>query len=189
VCLSKLNIKSFYSGVIPLGSGFIESSHGKFPVPAPATVEILKKVPVCGGNFDFEVTTPTGAAIIKTLAEGFGNIPYMEIEKTGYGAGSSSGRVIPNVLRLLKGVIKNRHDIKEENLIILSANIDDSTPEIIGYLIEELFSISFLLVGPANTSIQPPSLTRSMDWFKVILFVMVSSIRSNPELEKPKAFP
>lgn len=133
-----LKIGSFYSSNVPLGSGFVKSSHGKLPVPAPATLEILKKIPVYGGNFDFEVTTPTGAAIIKTLAARFGGIPDMEIEKIGYGAGSKLKKETPNVLRLLMGAATDKTGLCEENLIVLSANIDDSTPEIIGYLQETL---------------------------------------------------
>ncbi len=133
-----LKIESFYSSKIPLGSGFVESSHGRLPVPAPAVLEILKEIPVYGGNFDFEVTTPTGAAIIKTLGAKFGEIPGMKIEKIGYGAGSKVKKETPNILRLLMGAATDKIEPHEENLIILSANIDDSTPEIIGYLQETL---------------------------------------------------
>jgi uncharacterized protein (TIGR00299 family) protein len=137
--LKNLEIKTFYSSSIPLGSGFVDSSQGKLPIPAPATVEILKEIPVYGGTFDFEATTPTGAAIIKTLAAKFGEIPCMEIEKIGYGAGSNIRKEIPDILRLLKGVTRNGYKTREENLTMLSANIDDSTPEIMGYLMEKLF--------------------------------------------------
>ena len=133
-----LKIESFYSSKIPLGSGFVESSHGRLPVPAPAALEILKEIPVYGGDFDSEVTTPTGAAIIKTLAVKFGEIPDMKIEKIGYGAGSKAKKKIPNILRLLIGTVTDKLEPLEENLIILSANIDDSTPEIMGYLQETL---------------------------------------------------
>jgi len=83
-------------------------------------LEILKKIPVYGGNFDFEVTTPTGAAIIKTLAIKFGEIPDMKIDKIGYGAGSKIKKGIPNILRLLMGTAKSKKELHEENLIILS---------------------------------------------------------------------
>jgi len=136
--IKSLGIESYYSSKIPLGSGFVDSSHGKLPVPAPATVEILKGIPVCTGIFDYEVTTPTGAAIIKTLAAKFGGIRCMEIEKVGYGAGSKVKKEIPDVLRVLKGIIKDKYRLKAEDLIVLSANIDDSTPEIMGYLQENL---------------------------------------------------
>ena len=143
ICLDRLKIKSFYSRVVPVGSGFVECSHGRLPVPAPATIEILKNVPVCSGNFNFEVTTPTGAAIIKTLVKNFGGIPCMEIEETGYGAGDSisdnKSSGIPDVLRLVRGVTKDEYKFNEDRLIMLSANVDDSTPEIIGNLMEELF--------------------------------------------------
>jgi len=138
ICIKSLEIESSYSSIVPLGNGLIDSPHGKLPVPAPAAVEILKGIPVYGGNFDFEVTTPTGAAIIKTLAAEFGEIPRMEIERVGYGAGSFIKKEIPDVLRILKGVSDDKYKPKEENLIMLSANIDDSTPEIMGYLQEKL---------------------------------------------------
>ena len=162
ICLSNLKVGSFYCSSVPMGSGFVNGSHGKLPVPAPATVEILKKIPVYGGNFNFEVTTPTGAAIIKTLVSSFGNIPYMEIEKIGYGAGNNKGKEIPNILRLLKGIIKNELDIMEENLIVLSANIDDSTPEILGYLMEELFKNNALDVW-----IEPIYMKKNRPAFKI----------------------
>ncbi|MDD5622700.1 MAG: nickel pincer cofactor biosynthesis protein LarC [Actinomycetota bacterium] len=136
--LKFLKIGSFYSSNVPLGSGFVGGSHGELPVPAPATLEILKKVPVYGGNFDFEVTTPTGAAIIKTLTAKFGEIPGMEIEEIGYGAGSKVKKETPNILRLIMGTGTGKIEPCEESLILLSANIDDSTPEIIGYLQETL---------------------------------------------------
>ncbi len=172
VCLSKLKVKLFYSNNVPMGSGFINSSHGKLPVPAPATIEILKKVPVYGGNFNFEVTTPTGAAIIKALVKGYGSIPYMEIEKAGYGAGNNESKESPNVLRLLKGVIKNEYDMREEKLIMLSANIDDSTPETIGYLMEELFK-----KGVLDAWVESIYMKKTRPAFKV-------SVLCNEELEK-----
>ncbi|GAI10655.1 unnamed protein product, partial [marine sediment metagenome] len=119
--IKSLGIESYYSSKIPLGSGFVDSSHGKLPVPAPATVEILKGIPVCTGIFDYEVTTPTGAAIIRTLAAKFGGIRCMEIEKVGYGAGSKVKKEIPDVLRVLKGIIKDKYRLKAEDLIVLSA--------------------------------------------------------------------
>ena len=143
ICLDRLKIESFYSRVVPVGSGFVKCSHGRLPVPAPATIEILKNVPVYGGNFNFEVTTPTGAAIIKVLVKNFGGIPCMEIEETGYGAGDNSSdnksSEIPDVLRLIRGVTKDEYKFNEDRIIMLSANIDDSTPEFIGNLMEELF--------------------------------------------------
>lgn len=162
ICLNKLKISSFHSSKIPLGKGFVSSSHGKLPVPAPATVEILKEVPVYGGNFDFEVTTPTGAAVIKTLSGEFGSIPCMKIEKIGYGAGNNKGREIPNILRLLKGDTDSDYGLREETIIMLSANIDDSTPEIIGYLMEKLFK-----KGALDAWVEPIYMKKNRPAFKV----------------------
>ena len=86
--LDSLKIDLIYAREVPLGSGIASTMHGKIPIPAPATVEILKGVPSYGGNFDFEVTTPTGAAIISTICNRFGKMPLMCIEKTGMGAGT-----------------------------------------------------------------------------------------------------
>ncbi len=136
--IKSLNTGLFYSSRIPLGGGFVDSAHGKLPVPAPATIEILKGLPVFGGNFDFEVTTPTGAAIIKSIAVGYGEIPPLVIKKVGYGAGSRKSKEILNVLRILSGTIEDRYGTGAENLVMLSTNIDDSNPEIIGYLQQKL---------------------------------------------------
>jgi len=154
-------IDKVYCSHIPLGSGTIDSSHGKLPIPAPATLEILKGVPVYQGDFDFEVTTPTGASIVKTLASGFGKIPDIEIKGTGYGAGTKNvtvdhkyhhrSRGLPNVMRAVLGrevkATPGNSSIRgnfldkifhEGDTIMLSTNIDDSTPEIMGYVMEKL---------------------------------------------------
>lgn len=156
-----LKIDRVYCSHIPLGSGKIDTSHGKLPIPAPATLEILKGVPVYQGDFDFEVTTPTGAAIVKTLAVGFGKIPDIEIKNTGYGAGTKNVSIdnkhhhhnhgLPNVLRVvLGGEVEAASGSSNTSgsfldkifhtgdTIMLSTNIDDSTPEIMGYVIEKL---------------------------------------------------
>jgi uncharacterized protein (TIGR00299 family) protein len=142
--IKSLKAAYFYSGEIPLGKGFTKTEHGRLPVPAPATIEILKGLPVFGGNFNFEVTTPTGAAILKTVVDKFDRIPPMIIDKTGYGAGSRKNDKIPDVLRLLSGRIKEKHVPEPEELIILSANIDDENPEVAGYIQEKLLGDSVL---------------------------------------------
>jgi uncharacterized protein (TIGR00299 family) protein len=148
--LEKLNIRKVLTSPVPLGKGEVKTSHGKLPIPAPATLEILKDVPVYEGDFDFEVTTPTGAGIIKTLAHGSKKPTPINIEAIGYGAGSKNisghahnhSNTMPNVLRVLIG-----HDMSRDgkdlpfysgDTIMLSANIDDSSPEIMGYMMEKL---------------------------------------------------
>jgi len=136
--IKNLKTVHFYSSKIPLGKGFIETAHGRLPVPSPATIEILKGLPVFGGNFNFEVTTPTGSAILKSIVDKFGRIPPMVIDKIGYGAGSRENKKIPNVLRVLSGRVEDKHIPEPEDLVMLSANIDDENPEVAGYIQEKL---------------------------------------------------
>ena len=144
VGIKSLGIDVIYSSKIPLGKGFVSTLHGRLPVPAPATLEILKGLPVYSGDFGFEVTTPTGAAILKILVKEFGDMPHVSIKKIGYGAGSKKNNKIPDVLRFIKGNVEERSGAGKESisgekdLILLSTNIDDSTPEILGYLLEKL---------------------------------------------------
>ncbi len=100
--LEKLGIEKVYCSKINVGSGFVEFSHGKFPVPAPATAEILRGIPVYSTDSNAELATPTGAAIISVLAEKFGEMPEMKVEKIGYGAGAKDLKE-PNVLRVHLG--------------------------------------------------------------------------------------
>lgn len=104
--LEKLGIEKVYCSKINVGSGFVEFSHGKFPVPAPATAEILKGILVYSTDSNAELTTPTGAAIISVLADKFGEMPEMKVEKIGYGAGAKELKE-PNVLRVLIGRINS----------------------------------------------------------------------------------
>ncbi|MCG2789870.1 MAG: nickel pincer cofactor biosynthesis protein LarC [Actinomycetia bacterium] len=151
--LDSLKLYLIYAREVPLGSAIASTMHGKIPIPAPATVEILKGVPSYGGNFDFEVTTPTGAAIISTICNRFGKMPLMCIEKIGIGAGTrqcaaqntslgaSHGNELPNVLRLMlgtQGEETSNEQNSESNITLLSTNIDDCTPEVLAYLIEKL---------------------------------------------------
>ena len=106
--LDLLGIDTIYASRLNTGTGFVNCEHGKMPVPAPATLELLKKVPVYSTGVQKELITPTGAAIITTLADNFGNRPDMEIEKNGYGAGSYELAEMPNLLRINLGEIKNQ---------------------------------------------------------------------------------
>jgi len=136
LCVDYLGIRKIIASEIPLGRGFVKCQHGTLPVPAPATIAILKGVPVYGTDIMQELVTPTGAAIIKTLAKEFGTIPDMVIEKTGYGAGKDVNQSIPNVLRILIG--SERNTLKD-TVDIVETSIDDMNPEVFGYLMERLF--------------------------------------------------
>lgn len=135
LCVDHFNLGRVVSSKIPLGRGFVDCAHGTLPVPAPATLEILNNVPVSGMNIEFESVTPTGAAIIKTLAESFENFPDMRIAKIGYGAGSREIKSIPNVLRIITGEISEFSDA----VVMVETSIDDMNPEIYGFLMERLF--------------------------------------------------
>jgi pyridinium-3,5-bisthiocarboxylic acid mononucleotide nickel chelatase len=151
IAIAKLAPDKVFCADIPLGRGFVQTMHGVLPVPAPATLEILKNLSVYTGDFDFEVTTPTGAAIVKSLANGFGNIPLMKVKGIGFGAGSLEIKGRPNMLRIISGELCNAQkdetgpgvseefETEYENMVLLSANIDDTSAEIIGFILEKLF--------------------------------------------------
>lgn len=142
LCVDYLGIETICASFVPLGSGVINSSHGMLPVPVPATLAILKDIPVKSSDAGTEIVTPTGAAIIVTLASSFGPMPEMRIQKTGYGAGKrETGSSLPNLLRIILG--KKASDdtspaIRKETIQVIKTNIDDMSPEISGHLMETL---------------------------------------------------
>ncbi|HEY5532526.1 MAG TPA: nickel pincer cofactor biosynthesis protein LarC [Candidatus Anoxymicrobiaceae bacterium] len=133
-----LGITEVFSSPLPLGHGMIKTAHGSLPVPAPAVLEILEDTPTYGRGIPTEIVTPTGAAIIKTLAGAFGNAPLMRLEKTGYGAGTKDLGVA-NLLRVITGEALDYPSEAEELAIIVSTNIDDMNPEFYDYVMERLF--------------------------------------------------
>jgi len=112
--LKKLRIENVFCSHLPLGKGFVTCSHGTIPIPAPATVELLKNVPVYQTDRMQELVTPTGAAIITTVAEKFGEMPQMKYQKIGYGCGKTKS-TYPNVLRVFLGLHKKG---KKEKIMI-----------------------------------------------------------------------
>jgi hypothetical protein len=144
LCLEKLGINKITASKLPLGSGFVDCQHGKLPIPAPATIEILKDVPVYGTEASNELVTPTGAAIIVCLADSFGPLPEMSVKKTGYGAGQRELQDRPNLLRIITGTpVGPKKDLKDnlqtDQIIILETCIDDMNPELFGFLMERIF--------------------------------------------------
>jgi uncharacterized protein (TIGR00299 family) protein len=134
--LELLGVERVHSSPINLGQGSVQTVHCTLPVPAPATAEILKNVPVYSSGIPFELTTPTGAAIIKSISTGFGETPVFSPETIGNGAGSMKFKNRPNILRVLIGnMYKNSF---HENVTVIEANIDDMNPQIYEYLIEKL---------------------------------------------------
>jgi hypothetical protein len=136
--LSLLGVEAVYSSPVNLGSGFVKTAHGILPVPAPATAEILKNVPVYSTDVPCELTTPTGAAIVKSVSKGFGDMPCFQYDKLGVGAGTRDTGERPNVLRIFVGEM--HRGLPEETVTVLETNIDDMNPQIYEYLIDELLS-------------------------------------------------
>ena len=137
-----LGIDRVYASAVPLGSGVVKCAHGVLPVPVPAVLSILKDTPVKSSDARTEIVTPTGAALITTLAASFGPMPEMKIQKTGYGAGKrETGSSLPNLLRIILGEKTeeaDRSDIQKETIQVIKTNIDDMSPEISGYLMDIL---------------------------------------------------
>ncbi len=138
LCIEYLGITRISASRIPMGSGFVKCRHGIIPLPAPATVSILKDVPVYGVDINHELVTPTGAAIVKALSVSFGNLPDMTIEKTGYGAGKHDTGYIPNLLRIIMGRSPGGEH-QDELIFQVETCIDDMNPEIFGFLMDRLF--------------------------------------------------
>jgi uncharacterized protein (TIGR00299 family) protein len=142
--LEYLAIKKIVASPIPLGKGFVSCSHGKLPVPVPATLGILKGVPVYGTAIPHELVTPTGAAIIAASAQGFDAMPDMVIKKIGYGAGQRDLAERPNLLRIILGDAPQTasglsEGLLEDRIEIIETSIDDMNPELFGHLMDRLF--------------------------------------------------
>jgi len=139
ICLEYLGIDEIYSSPIKVGSGgFVRSAHGHLPVPTPATLEILKDYPVVLTDIESELTTPTGAAVIKALSSGTLSSSKLRISSIGYGAGSKEFEDIPNLLRVLIGEFDRDHE--SDTVVMVETNIDDMNPEIYPFVIERLIA-------------------------------------------------
>jgi uncharacterized protein (TIGR00299 family) protein len=126
---------------VPLARGTIECAHGTLPAPAPATVNLLRGIPVTHSDLGFENVTPTGAAILRTLCDGFGGMPAMTLQRVGVGAGSRES-VKPNWLRLLVGSVEDEGE--EETVVGIETNVDDMTPEAIAHLMARMMAAGAL---------------------------------------------
>lgn len=138
IALELLQIEQVYVSAFPFGFGFVECSHGQIPMPAPASIELLRGFKIIQRPLEGELVTPTGAAILSTLAHPTDKLPEMSLEKIGYGGGKSKFP-FPNLLRIFVGNAETAILPQLENLTILEANIDDMNPEIYTYLFDRLF--------------------------------------------------
>ena len=145
VGLALLEVEEVRCSPIPLGAGTVQTAHGRLPVPAPATAELLAGVPVTPGpsqDARGELTTPTGAALLTSLAGSFGPPPAMTLEAVGYGAGSRQTGEVPNLLRVLLGSAEEAGQV--DAVVELSANLDDCTGEVLGATLERLLAAGAL---------------------------------------------
>ncbi len=135
-----LGVDEIVCSPLNVGGGTVECAHGTFPVPAPATVELLATAPVYSSGLQAELVTPTGAAIVKTLAKRFSSFPALTILKSGYGAGTHDFHGHPNVLRLTIGetAAAVADHTRSETVCVLEANLDDLNPQVFGYVTDRL---------------------------------------------------
>jgi uncharacterized protein (TIGR00299 family) protein len=154
--LADLDVERVVTTPLSAGGGTVEMSHGTYPVPPPAVVEIAAEAgwKLHGGPVDAELLTPTGAAILAHLAEGIDHLPPMDVEATGYGAGKRSFPTHPNVLRATVGTTEGR--LSREAITVLEANLDDTSPEVLGDLQRTLGE-----VGAHDVSVLPVTMKKS----------------------------
>ena len=144
LAIASLGIDRVFASSVPTGLGMVKTEHGSLPIPAPAVVELLRGAPLYSRNVPVELVTPTGAAILASLVEGFGELPGMRVEHVGYGAGSARLE-FPNVLRVLIGeedreAMAAVAETPAGAELVLETNIDDLNPELYAYVLERLFA-------------------------------------------------
>jgi uncharacterized protein (TIGR00299 family) protein len=142
--LEWLGVDQVVCSPLNVGGGMVDSAHGVFPVPAPATIKLLEGIPIYGGTVQQELVTPTGALIASSYAASFGAIPPMSVERIGYGAGGRDIPHTPNVLRILVGQAADR--APGDRVTVLECEIDDMNPQIFGSLMDQLYAAGALEV-------------------------------------------
>lgn len=142
IAMTMLEIDQVYASAVPTGSGSITIAHGRVSIPAPATAELLSGVPIAASTQQAELTTPTGAAILRATATAFGPMPPMTLHRVGYGAGSKDFDNQANVLRVMLGESADAaaSGLESDRVVVLETNIDDSTPEQLADCVERLFA-------------------------------------------------
>jgi uncharacterized protein (TIGR00299 family) protein len=152
LALEDLGIDELVCSALPMPRGFVDAAHGRLPLPAPATLELLRGAPVYGVDLDVELVTPTGAAVVAALASGFGRLPAIELEAVGYGAGTRDLDACPNLTRVLVGQrpptggaghSQDQFD-REEAAVLIETNLDDLSPELVPDAAERCFAAGAL---------------------------------------------
>ncbi len=167
--LEHLDVSELVCSPLNVGGGRVETQHGSLPVPAPATAELLKNIPVYSTGIEAELVTPTGAALVSTLASSFGPMPPMKVERIGYGAGEKELPGQPNVARLFLGerteAVKAQPGVAGDELVsVIEANLDDMSPQLYGYLVEQALAAGALDISCSSVQMKKnrPGLTVSI---------------------------
>jgi uncharacterized protein (TIGR00299 family) protein len=150
--LEALGVTSVSASELPLGGGSVDSEHGRIPVPAPATALLLRGVPVRGGPVQAELVTPTGAALLATLATSWGDPPAFRLEAVGTGAGTRDFPAHPNILRLLVGERSAAGTLGQRSVTVLETAVDDDNPQFVAALVSRLIDQGALdaMVAPVT---------------------------------------
>lgn len=151
VAAESLGVDEWVCSPLNVGGGVVNCAHGSFPIPAPATLDLLRHAPVYSGEIQKELVTPTGAAIVHVLAKRFGSFPRMRTSRIGYGAGTRDIHGHPNVLRLTigestaaEGDSYKEFKVPVEEIAVLEANVDDMNPQVFGYVMEQALAAGAL---------------------------------------------
>jgi uncharacterized protein (TIGR00299 family) protein len=167
--LELLEVADLACSPLNVGSGRVEAAHGTLPVPAPATAELLKDIPVYATAVEGELVTPTGAALVSTLASAFGPLPPVKVSRIGYGAGEKDFPDHPNLARIFIGerveAIEGRAGAPGDEIVsIIEANVDDMSPQLYGYFLEQALAAGALDVTCSSTQMKKnrPGLTISI---------------------------
>lgn len=171
VCLELSGVEAVFTSPIRLGSnGYFEAKHGVLPVPGPAALEILKGYPVVFNDIPYELTTPTGAAVVAALSKGLLNDRPVNIKKIGYGAGTRELGRLPNLLRVVIGEVAS--DLEEDHVVLVETNMDDINPQLVPHVIERL-----LAAGATDAFVIPLMMKKGRPGF--LLSVLTSETRLN----------
>ena len=172
--LERLGVRAVSASPVALGHGTVGSEHGRLPLPAPATLELLRGVPTVPAGVAWETVTPTGAAILRTVAEEFGPLPAMTVDRIGHGAGDDRPGPMPNVLRAILG---GDGEVRHERVSILECNLDDVVPEHFDHWMERLLS-----AGALDVSLQHVQTKKNRPGFLVRVLCRPSERRALAEL-------
>jgi len=174
VALRLLGVEKVLSGPLRTGTGSVACAHGVLPVPAPATAELLRGVPSVGTDIQGELTTPTGAALLTTLAAGFGPRPPMAVRAVGYGAGSAERDELPNILRVFVGEALEADET--DTVEVIEANLDDVPGEVVGHVVERA-----LAAGALDAYVAPVYMKKNRPGMVVTL---IAEAADAPRLEE-----